>query len=169
MDFHKYNIASANERERYDYFFLLLASMLVISIVTTYFHKPFLPKQIQICDAIQCSSIYTLWAQNWCVCIWCGVYECIFLVTHSICSLDWVACMVFGRFFAHFLSLSFFFVFFINALCSLSLLPSLPIALHRPFHFAIHQCDNSLCSTIVNMIKVKQPHNHFLTILKQLC
>ena len=97
MDFHKY-ISRARMSESV-VFFILLCLLACYQHQASYFQNPFL-KQIQICYAIQCSSIYTLWPHNWCVC----VYICVFLVTHSIYSLDWVACMVFRVFFCFRLS-----------------------------------------------------------------
>lgn len=130
----------------------MLLLLLVISIKLYIFSNPPLLKQIQICDATQCSSIYTLWAHNWCGCVysWWLIQFALLIGSHV-----WFLSLFYSTFPLS-LSHSLFFFAFASTLFSLSL----------TFSF----CRNViiLCSTIVNMIKAKQQHNHLLTILKQL-
>lgn len=81
--------------------------------------------------------------------IWCVRVSCVFLVTHSICSLDWVACMVFFSLFYPLKAISCFLTF---------------TSFILPFPFYCNVI--IVCSTMVNMIKVKQQYNQFLTIIE---
>lgn len=134
------NIISRARMSESAVFFLLLLSLACYQALH---FQTLLPWQIQICDATQCSSIYTLWAHN-CVCVcmysWWLIQFALLIGSHV-----WF----FGLFFAYFLS---FFLSFSRAF-------------FLPFHFAVLGVI-ILCSTIENMIKVKQHHNHFSTIFE---
>lgn len=138
MDFHKYNIASANERERC-VFFCCCCRLLVIKHYT---FKPFCRGKFKFVMPLNVHLFILYGHIIVCVCMysWWLIQFALLIGSHV-----WF----FGLFFAYFLS---FFLSFSRAF-------------FLPFHFAVLGVI-ILCSTIENMIKVKQHHNHFSTIFE---
>lgn len=77
------NIISRARMSESAVFFLLLLSLACYQALH---FQTLLPWQIQICDATQCSSIYTLWAHN-CVCV------CACILGDSFNLLSWLGRM----------------------------------------------------------------------------